>query len=191
MNTLTTPAEHTPTPWMVHPIHGYICQDPPFYGPINLEDRANAELIVRAVNSATQHTENQRLKEELAWQEASLVNLHCALQSTAHMDPADSRIPVITGEVVRDLQVMAKRIRAVVDVESAESELARLRSVNEALVGALEDILNKYEATKRIGKFSTRLESTLAIKRWGRAQGNARELIAKHRAALAQAKEAM
>jgi len=46
--------------------------------------------------------------------EATAVNLHCALQSTAHMDPADSRIPVITGQVVKDLLVMRAQARAAI-----------------------------------------------------------------------------
>jgi hypothetical protein len=70
------------------------------------EYEANAEFICRAVNS---HYELVAALERL---EASAVNLHCALQSTAHMDPNDSRIPVITGSVVRDLQAMQDQARS-------------------------------------------------------------------------------
>ncbi len=65
-----------------------------------------AAFIVRAVNTHAQ------LVEALDSLEASAVNLHCALQSTAHMDHADSRIPVITGQVVRDLLAMRDQARA-------------------------------------------------------------------------------
>lgn len=65
-----------------------------------------AAFIVRACNS------HAALVEALDKLEASAVNLHCALQSTAHMDPADRRIPVITGQVVKDLLVMRDQARA-------------------------------------------------------------------------------
>lgn len=49
--------------------------------------------------------------------EADAVNLRCALQSTAHMAPEDQRIPVITGQVVKDLLVMRNKARAALAVE--------------------------------------------------------------------------
>jgi hypothetical protein len=66
-------------------------------------------------------------------------------------------------------------------IASAPTLAAELTETKRQLaeaVGALEDMLNKHEALRRIGKFSTRLESNLALKRWGRAQGKARELVA-------------
>lgn len=46
--------------------------------------------------------------------EAAIINLHCALQSTAHMDPNDNRIPKITGQIIADLLKLAREARAAI-----------------------------------------------------------------------------
>jgi len=69
-----------------------------------LEKLANSHASLLAQNAA--------LVAALNKLEADAVNLHCAIQSTAHMDPNDSRIPVITGQVVKDLLAMRDSARA-------------------------------------------------------------------------------
>lgn len=108
--------QHTPTPWHVGRIVGHFCgvyaergaqiadcTSPDFFPE---DSKRNAAFIVRAVNNHAQ------LVAALDDIEAASVNLHCALQSTAHMDPQDSRIPAITGQVVRDLLAIAGQARA-------------------------------------------------------------------------------
>lgn len=69
-------------------------------------DKNDRAFIVRACNS------HAKLVAALDTLEADAVNLHCALQSTAHMDPRDSRIAAITGQVVEDLLAMRDKARA-------------------------------------------------------------------------------
>jgi hypothetical protein len=105
---------HTPTPWHRHDSEQFtVCgQDGLSIASTAVESRpeiesdANLAFIVRAVNS------HAALVEALDSIEATAVNLHCALQSTAHMDPNDSRIPTITGQVVKDLLVLRDQARA-------------------------------------------------------------------------------
>lgn len=70
---------------------------------------ANARLIASAPDLLAR---NKELVEALDWIEATAVNLHCALQATAHMDPSDSRIAVETGRVVKDLLVLRDKARS-------------------------------------------------------------------------------
>lgn len=80
---------------------------------VNEQDEANAAFIFTACNAyASDQAKIAALVGALEGLEASAVNLHCALQSTAHMDPQDKRIPVITGGVVRDLLVIRDQARA-------------------------------------------------------------------------------
>lgn len=121
MKTTQSPATHTPTPWTLRRVIARsvdstgvlnICSES---GPIlaitdrNAEDEANAAFIVKAVNSHAQ------LVAALDTLEADAVNLHCALQSTAHMDPRDTRIAAITGQVVEDLLAMRDKARAALE----------------------------------------------------------------------------
>ncbi len=73
--------------------------------------------------------ERDRLRDALEWCESTALNIHLALQSTAAMDPNDSRIAFVTGRAVSDL--LALRTKAVAACAStAPSETARLRESN-------------------------------------------------------------
>ncbi len=52
------------------------------------------------------------LATALADFQSTALNLHCALQSTAGMDPNDHRISSITGGVVKDLRFLEEMARA-------------------------------------------------------------------------------
>lgn len=67
-----------------------------------------AKLIAAAPETAA---ERDRLKAALEKLQGDCINMYCALQSTAHMDPRDSRIAKITGEAIQDLASMAKDAR--------------------------------------------------------------------------------
>jgi hypothetical protein len=115
----------TPGPWSYSKEHDTVYSDvsahicsmvPEAYADLGKLE-ANAQLIASAPQmhaDLTRHreelarlrTSHGKLVDLLAWIESTAINLHCALQSTAHMDPNDGRIPVITGQVIRDLLVM-------------------------------------------------------------------------------------
>lgn len=82
----------------------------------SFEDIINKHLEgppITAVNShAALKARVGELEAGLSSVEATAINLHCALQSTAHMDPADNRIPAITGQVVKDLLVLRNQAKA-------------------------------------------------------------------------------
>lgn len=120
-HTMRTPS-HTPGPWYYSDAFKSI---EPTFGILSAKTGTPICLTKLAIGHAqnlhSRHTEmaaNARLiaaapelLSALDKLEASCVNLHCALQSTAHMSPADSRIPHITSKVVGDLLVMRDQAR--------------------------------------------------------------------------------
>lgn len=79
--------------------------------PAKIIDALNSHAALLARNESLTAA-NEGMRAELEWIEATAVNLHCALQATAHMDPNDKRIAVETVRVVRDLLVIRDRARS-------------------------------------------------------------------------------
>lgn len=86
---------------------------------VYLADSVEGVLAQRDNQHALLTARNKELVAALDWIEATAVNLHCALQATAHMDPSDSRIAVETGRVVKDLLVLRDKARALLSQPNA------------------------------------------------------------------------